>query len=294
MRTARAGPLLAAFPELLRGIVDERPPHRFRRPRARAGLGAVGEPAARQALLRAGQCRHRRGRRTAWPSMWPTTRLSSASAGTTRSTSWWSAPRRRWWRASPTISPRPGSRCSAPPRRRPNSRAPRASPRTCAASSPSPRAPTAASPMRAPPRPTWRRRSCPSSSRPTAWRPARAWSIAETAASAEAAVEACFAGAFGAAGAEVVIEEFLEGEEASFFALVDGEHVLPLADGAGPQARRRRRYRPQHRRHGRLFAGARDDARDDAPDAWTRSSGRPCAAWPRAARRSRACSISAS
>jgi phosphoribosylamine--glycine ligase len=53
--------------------------------------------------------------------------------------------------------------------------------------------------------------------------------IAETAAAAEAAVNACFAGAFGAAGAEVVIEEFLEGEEASFFALCDGEHVLPLA-----------------------------------------------------------------
>src|SRR6476659_8788141 len=53
--------------------------------------------------------------------------------------------------------------------------------------------------------------------------------IAETAASARAAVDACFAGAFGAAGAEVVIEEFLEGEEASFFALCDGEHVLPLA-----------------------------------------------------------------
>jgi len=35
--------------------------------------------------------------------------------------------------------------------------------------------------------------------------------------------------AFGEAGAEVVIEEFLEGEEASFFALVDGERVLPLA-----------------------------------------------------------------
>ena len=32
-----------------------------------------------------------------------------------------------------------------------------------------------------------------------------------------------FGGGFGAAGAEVVIEEFLEGEEASFFALCDGE-----------------------------------------------------------------------
>jgi phosphoribosylamine---glycine ligase len=53
--------------------------------------------------------------------------------------------------------------------------------------------------------------------------------IAETRDTAEAAIEACFSGAFGAAGAEVVVEEFLEGEEASFFALVDGRHALPLA-----------------------------------------------------------------
>jgi phosphoribosylamine---glycine ligase len=46
---------------------------------------------------------------------------------------------------------------------------------------------------------------------------------------ANAAIDACFSGAFGAAGAEVVIEEFLDGEEASFFALVDGETTLPLA-----------------------------------------------------------------
>ena len=53
--------------------------------------------------------------------------------------------------------------------------------------------------------------------------------IAETLDAAKNAIDACFAGAFGKAGAEVVIEEFLEGEEASVFALVDGEHVLPLA-----------------------------------------------------------------
>ncbi len=52
--------------------------------------------------------------------------------------------------------------------------------------------------------------------------------ICETMAEAEAAVEACFAGAFGIAGAEVVIEEFLRGEEASFFALVDGKTALAL------------------------------------------------------------------
>jgi phosphoribosylamine--glycine ligase len=53
--------------------------------------------------------------------------------------------------------------------------------------------------------------------------------VAMTINEALAAVEACFAGAFGAAGASVVIEEFLEGEEASFFALSDGKTVLPLA-----------------------------------------------------------------
>ncbi len=53
--------------------------------------------------------------------------------------------------------------------------------------------------------------------------------IAETRAEAERAVQDMFAGAFGQAGREVVIEEYLEGEEASFFALVSGESVLPLA-----------------------------------------------------------------
>jgi phosphoribosylamine--glycine ligase len=53
--------------------------------------------------------------------------------------------------------------------------------------------------------------------------------IAETVAEAEAAIDEIFSGRFGAAGAEVVIEEFLEGEEASFFVLCDGTHTLPLA-----------------------------------------------------------------
>jgi phosphoribosylamine--glycine ligase len=44
-----------------------------------------------------------------------------------------------------------------------------------------------------------------------------------------AAIDACFDGAFGAAGAEVVVEEMLEGEEASFFALVDGNTAVALA-----------------------------------------------------------------
>src|SRR5690606_24155141 len=42
------------------------------------------------------------------------------------------------------------------------------------------------------------------------------------------AIDACFEGAFGEAGAEVVVEEFLQGEEASFFCLCDGTHALPF------------------------------------------------------------------
>ena len=54
--------------------------------------------------------------------------------------------------------------------------------------------------------------------------------VAETLERGLAAVDAaCWTGAFGAAGAELVIEECLVGEEASFFALVDGESALPLA-----------------------------------------------------------------
>ncbi|WP_370159184.1 phosphoribosylamine--glycine ligase [Salipiger bermudensis] len=52
--------------------------------------------------------------------------------------------------------------------------------------------------------------------------------IAETVDAAEAAIDDMFGGAFGGAGAEVVIEEFMTGEEASFFLLVDGEDVLPI------------------------------------------------------------------
>lgn len=43
------------------------------------------------------------------------------------------------------------------------------------------------------------------------------------------AVDDCFGGSFGEAGHEVVVEEFMEGEEASFFALCDGKNTLALA-----------------------------------------------------------------
>jgi phosphoribosylamine--glycine ligase len=52
--------------------------------------------------------------------------------------------------------------------------------------------------------------------------------VAMTEAEALDAIDHMFGGEFGAAGAEVVIEEFMAGEEASFFILTDGEHALPI------------------------------------------------------------------
>jgi phosphoribosylamine--glycine ligase len=52
--------------------------------------------------------------------------------------------------------------------------------------------------------------------------------VAETVQQAQEAIDEMFGGAFGQAGAEVVIEEFMAGEEASFFVLSDGETVLPI------------------------------------------------------------------
>lgn len=52
--------------------------------------------------------------------------------------------------------------------------------------------------------------------------------IATTREEAEAAVDEILSGQFGAAGAEIVIEEFLQGEEVSFFALTDGVNILPF------------------------------------------------------------------
>src|SRR5690606_20715266 len=52
--------------------------------------------------------------------------------------------------------------------------------------------------------------------------------VCDTLLEAEDAVRDCFSGAFGPSGTRVVIEEFLEGEEASVFALCDGERIVML------------------------------------------------------------------
>jgi phosphoribosylamine---glycine ligase len=53
--------------------------------------------------------------------------------------------------------------------------------------------------------------------------------VAESLREGEAAIDMILGGGLGEAGAELVVEEFLEGEEVSFFALCDGETAIPLA-----------------------------------------------------------------
>jgi phosphoribosylamine--glycine ligase len=53
--------------------------------------------------------------------------------------------------------------------------------------------------------------------------------VAESIAQAQAAIDMMFSGELGAAGAQVIVEDFLQGEEASFFVLCDGETAIPLA-----------------------------------------------------------------
>lgn len=60
--------------------------------------------------------------------------------------------------------------------------------------------------------------------------------IAQTRQQARAAINDCFEGKFGAAGSEVLVEAFLQGEEASFFALCDGERAIEFASAQDHKA----------------------------------------------------------
>ncbi len=98
--------------------------------------------------------------------------------------------------------------------------------------------------------------------------------IAATEVEAAAALETMFEGGFGAAGGSVVIEEFLEGEEASFFAITDGTSIVPfgtaqdhkrVGDGdTGPNTGGMGAYSPASHRHPRNRA--KGDGRDRPPD----------------------------
>ena len=139
-----------------------------------------------------------------------------------RSTWSWSAPKRRWSPASPTPCAPPASPSSArmPPRR--SSKARRASPRTCAAPTASRPPIMSASTTRAEALAALDRFGLPVVIKADGLAAGKGVTVAMTREEAEAAIDA-------AGDGPLVIEEFLEGEEASLFALVDGETAVPLA-----------------------------------------------------------------
>ena len=78
--------------------------------------------------------------------------------------------------------------------------------------------------------------------------------VAMTLEEAETAVRDMLAeNKFGDAGARVVIEGFLEGRGSQFYRDGRRHPCAPYGNLPGPQAHWRRRYWPQHRRHGRLL-----------------------------------------
>ena len=91
--------------------------------------------------------------------------------------------------------------------------------------------------------------------------------VAMTLAEAENAIDMMFSGALGAAGTELVIEEFLQGEEASFFVLSDGDHVLPLASAQDHKRVDDNDQGPNTGGMGADLAGTGNDAGNDQADA---------------------------
>ena len=216
----------------------------------------------RPALVRAGQCRHRRGRRPASRSTSSTATRCWPSPARTTSTSWWSGPRRRWSRAWPTSCAAAGIAAFGPGRAAARLEGSKAfTKEICAAAA-----------RRPPPA-----RPSPTPRRPRAYVAAQGAPIVVKADGLAAGKGVMVAddrrrgarrrstrSSPRARGARVVIEEFLVGEEASLFvALPTARTLLPL--GAAQDHKRvcDGDDGPEHRRHGRLFAGAGDDAGGD-------------------------------
>ena len=235
------------------------------RPRARAGLAAGGRPGRRARDRGARQPGHG-GRSHRRPGLVPGVDPADVGGGrapgpTSCGPTWSSsAPRRPWWRASPTPSARPASTALGPG--------------AAGGAAGGQQGRSAARSPRAAGRARW-----PTGAAFEAVAPAMAfaagleWQVVvkadglaagkgvtvcdDEATVAAALREALEDGRFGAAGSRVVVEERLVGREASVIALCDETAVLAL-----PAARDHKRLggwrrRPQHRRHGRVLAACR-------------------------------------
>ena len=193
-------------------------------------------PRLSTALRRARQSRHRANAPSSSPSTSPIIRPSPPSAGRRASTSSWSGPRRRWLPASPTILRLSASPCSVPSQEAAQLEGSKGYTKALCAEAGIPTAAWAHSTTRERREPMRGRAARRWWSRPTGSPPARASPWRRRSTEALAAIDDCFAGLHGAAGASVVIEDFLEGEEASFFALADGDDGAAARHRAGPQA----------------------------------------------------------
>ena len=213
-------------------------------------------PSLARAARRAGQPGHRRAR----PLPSRARRGRGGLLGlcmSSESTSSSSGRRRRSSRASPTA---PRTRASPSSARAPTPRGSRARRRSRRTSWPRRGVPTAA---------TLDGRGPPASSRPTGSPPARASSSAARRRSSTPASRGAPRSA-----APSWSRSCSTARRSRVFAIVSGEDVVALPAGARPQADRRRRHGPEHRRHGRLLAGAGVRARASSS---TRCTGR-CAA----------------
>ena len=196
----------------------------------------AASPLLTQALVRPGQPGHRRDRGKRADAHGETSPASSTSPRTRRSTSSSPDPRRRWWPASPMRWRRAGIACCGPSAAAAQLEGSKKFTKEVCDAAGIPTArwerfdPCAGGP-RLYPRP---RRADRGQGR-WAWRRARASSSPPRADEAHEAVTAIMEDKIhGAAGALVVIEECLAGEEISVFALCDGEEALYFGAAAGP------------------------------------------------------------
>ena len=144
------------------------------------------------------------------------------------STSSSSARKGRWSPALPTICVPRASASSARRRRQRGWKVRKASPRTFAPNTTSRPPPMAASRDLASAKAYVEKIGAPIVIKADGLAAGKGVTVAMTLDEARAALDACFDGSFGDAGAEVVVEEFMTGEEASFFCLCDGTTALPF------------------------------------------------------------------